>query len=72
MAVPKYPELSVKNMFEEAMRDAEVSTYLPDFEMKSKKFPERDFFFGVLASIKPDYLKQVIEIAHQNRLKVGG
>ena len=56
MEVPKFPELSVKSMFEEAMRDPEVSIYLPDFEMNSKKFPERDFFFGVLASIRPDYL----------------
>jgi hypothetical protein len=56
-------------MFEEAIRDPEVSTYLPDFEMNSKKYPERDFFFCVLATIKPDYLKQVIEIAHQNRMK---
>jgi hypothetical protein len=71
MEVPKFPELSVKNMFEEAIRDPEVSTYLPDFEMNSKKYPERDFFFCVLASIKPDYLKQVIEIAHQNRMKEG-
>jgi hypothetical protein len=56
MEVPKFPELSVKSMFEEAIRDPEVSQYLPDFEMNSKKFPERDFFFGVLASVRPDYL----------------
>ena len=56
MEVPKFPELSVKNMFEEAMREPEVSQYLPDFEMNSKKFPERDFFFAVLASLRPEYL----------------
>jgi hypothetical protein len=64
MEVPKFPELSVKSMFEEAIRDPEVGIYLPDFEMNSKKFPEREFFFGVLASLRPDYLKQVIDIAH--------
>ena len=56
MEVPKFPELSVKSMFEEAMREPEVSYYLPDFEMNSKKFPESDFFFAVLASLRPEYL----------------
>ena len=56
MEVPKFPELSVKSMFEEAMREPEVSKYLPDFEMNSKKFPERNFFFAVLASLRPEYL----------------
>ena len=60
MEVPKFPELFVKSMFEEDMTEAEVIQYLPDFEMNSKKYPERDFFFCVLASIKPDYLKQVV------------
>jgi DNA helicase IV len=54
--VPKYEELSVKNLYEDALKDAQVGPYLPDLEMNSNRLPERDFFFGVLGTIKPDYL----------------
>jgi hypothetical protein len=69
--VPNYGELSVKNMFEDVMRDPEVSQYLPDKNMLSGKLPERDFFFGVLATIKHEYLSKVIKDAHAKRFKAG-
>ena len=31
--------------------------------------PERDFFFGILASLKTDYLKKIISDAHLARMK---
>jgi hypothetical protein len=39
--------------------------------MNSNRLPERDFFFGVLSTIKPDYLKQIIDDAHKNRYESG-
>ncbi len=45
MKVPTYPELSVKNLYEDAMTNPVVSEYLPTLEMNSKRLPERDFFF---------------------------
>lgn len=32
MEVPNYPEISVKNLYDDAMQDQEVSVYLPSKE----------------------------------------
>src|SRR3569833_607772 len=64
-----YPEISVKNLYNEAMEDSEISQYLPSLEDNTNKLPERDFFFGILASLKGEYLKQIISEAHLSRLK---
>ena len=58
--VPNYAELSVKNMYDDAMRDPLVSQYLPDKKMNSGKLPERSFFFGVLSTLKFQYLTKVV------------
>ena len=58
--VPNYVELSVKNMYDDAMRDPLVSQYLPDKKMNSGKLPERSFFFGVLSTLKFQYLTKVV------------
>jgi len=44
--VPAYQEISVKNLYEDAMKDAVLRKYLPTKEQLSNKLPERDFFFG--------------------------
>ena len=69
MLIPLYPEISVKNLYNEAMDDPEISQYLPSLEDNTNKLPERDFFFGVLATLKWDYLKQIISDAHLTRMK---
>jgi hypothetical protein len=69
MKVPMYPEISVKDLYPEAVLDPEVAPYLPDFEEGSHKLPERDFFFGILATKKTEYLKKIISDAHLARMK---
>lgn len=69
--VPFFAELSVKNMYEDAMRDPEVSEYLPDKKMCSGKLPERAFFFGVLATKRHGYLTKVVADANSQRFKAG-
>jgi hypothetical protein len=69
MTIPHYEEISVKNLYKDAMEDKEIALYLPSLEQSSGKLPERDFFFGVLATLKTDYLKSVIEEAHKSRHK---
>ena len=39
--------------------------------MNSNRLPERDFFFGVLGTLKPDYLKQIIKDANEVRFSAG-
>jgi hypothetical protein len=51
------------------MGDQEVSLYLPTKVQCSNKLPERDFFFGVLATLRNDYLKEIIKGAHEKRYK---
>ena len=58
----------MKNLYKEAIEDPEVSQYLPSLEENTNKLPERDFFFGVLATLKGDYLRQIISEAHLSRM----
>ncbi len=50
--VPAYQEISVKNHYEDAMKDPVFSKYLPTKEQLSNKLPERDFFFGVVCTLR--------------------
>ena len=50
--IPAYQELSVKNLYEDAMKDAQLSKYLPSKEQLSNKLPEKEFFFGVMCTLK--------------------
>jgi len=53
MEIPNYPEISVTNLYDDAMKDPEVAAYLPTKQQLSNKLPERHFFFGVLSTILP-------------------
>ena len=46
IVVPHYEELSVKNIYADAMKDELLKDYIPDLEMNSGRFPERDFFWN--------------------------
>jgi hypothetical protein len=43
--VPHFEELSVKNLYDDAMKDELIKDYLPELEMNSNRFPERDNSF---------------------------
>ena len=49
------------------MKDELVKHYLPDLEQNSNRIPERDFFFGILETLRPLYLKKIIEDANKVR-----
>ena len=48
MEVPCYQEISVKNLYEDAMKDELLVKYLPTKEQLSGRLPERGFFFGAM------------------------
>ena len=54
--VPKYDELSVKNIFPKFKRDPKVMQYLQD-EYPANRYPDRDYFFTVLNTVHPDHVK---------------
>ena len=49
------------------MKDDLIKNYLPELEQNSNRFPERDFFFGVLGTLRPIYLNKNIEDANKVR-----
>ena len=71
MLVPNYPEISVKNLYEDAMKDPQTSLYLPTREQLSGKLPERTFFFGILCTLKHQYMTDIITDAQKKRYTVG-
>ena len=61
-----YDEVSVRKVWLFAKEDAALSFYFPDI-YKKDRYPDRDFFFNVLNTLYPDYLKSVIQ--HANRVR---
>ena len=50
--IPNYTEISVKNLYDDALNDAELAKYLPLKQQLSGKLPERKFYFGVLCTLR--------------------
>jgi len=52
LEVPSYAEISVKNMYKDAMKDEVLQKYLPSRRQLSNKLPERAFFFGLVSTLR--------------------
>ena len=70
MEVPAYQEISVKNMYADALKDELLVKYLPSKEQLSGRLPEREFFFGILCTLRNQYMKDIIAEAHKSRYTV--
>ena len=68
--IPAYQELSVKNLYEDGLKDPVLTKYLPTKEQLSNKLPEREFFFGVLCTLRKQYMTDIIQAASNKRFKV--
>ena len=51
------------------MADPVLAKYLPSKEQLSKKLPEKDFFFGVLCTLRKQYMQDIIADANTKRFK---
>lgn len=71
LEIPAYQEISVKNLYDDALRDPVVSRYLPTKEQLSNKLPEREFFFGVLCTLRRQYMQDIVEEANKKRFRIG-
>ena len=61
----------MKNLYEDAMKDELLLKYLPTKEQLSGRLPERDFFFGLMCTLRNQYMKDIIAGAHKARYTVG-
>jgi hypothetical protein len=57
--VPNYDELAVQNIFSLMKDDAQFNKYFPDKFAKGIK-QDRDYFWNVMATIRPVYTKLLI------------
>ena len=68
ITVPKYDELSVTNLLPRVRENVNVMMYFPDSLPRGKSI-NREYFFNVLNTKYPDYLKKMI--AHANSQRMG-
>ena len=64
--VPRYDELSVKNLFPRFKDDPEVMQFLQDEYPKNRQ-PDREYFFTILNTIHPTYVSKLIAHANEQR-----
>ena len=69
--VPHYEEISVKALYPEFKKDAEMMSYFPD-KYPAGKAPPREYFFNILNTIHPEYLKEVLTHASRQRMTTDG
>jgi hypothetical protein len=71
MEVPFYQEISVKNLYEDAMKDELLVKYLPTKEQLSGRLYERDFLFCLMCTLQNQYIKNISAGQHKTRFSVG-
>ena len=52
------------------MKDELLAKYLPTKEQLSGRLPERDFFFGLLCTLRNQYMKDIIADAQKARFTI--
>ena len=67
--MPKYDELSCKNVSKLVRSDPHVQQYLKDEWCSDKQPVNKEYFFNVLNTCYPDYLPQLIKHSSSNRFK---
>ena len=67
ITVPHYDELSVRKLYPQFKSDKQFTSYFPDTYPKDKG-PPRQYFFDVLNTVYPDYLRQIMTHANNERM----
>ena len=66
VTVPQYDELGVKYIFPKFHGDSEVMQYLQD-EYPKNRHPDRTYFYTILNTVHPEYVRDLI--AHANNAR---
>ena len=67
--MPRYDEISVKNVWPEVRKFPEVMKYLPNSVRKGAQL-NRAYFFNVLNTVMPEYCSKLASHAHAQRNRV--
>ena len=66
---PLWPEFAVKDIYSRVQADQEFMKYMPKGSALDCKAPERRFFWGVLSTLRPDYVDALIAEARDLRAR---
>ena len=66
--VPKYDEFAVKNIYEIFKAEPKILEFLSDLK-KNRKLPDRRWVMDVVCSLKPHFMKCLIDHADNVRMK---
>ena len=66
VTVPQYDELGVKYIWPKFHGDSEVMQYLQD-EYPKNRYPDRTYFYTILNTVHPEYVRDLI--AHANNAR---
>ena len=64
--VPKYDELSVRNVYPMIQKDLTLMRYFPS-KLPKNRLPDREYTFSILNTLRPDYVERII--AHAQKLR---
>ena len=64
--VPHYDDLSVKRLWPQYKKDPDFAKYFPDAYVEGKG-PSREYFYGILNTMYPEYLGKVMGHANEMR-----
>ena len=68
IAVPRYDELSVQNMYPKFKKDPQLSMLMPNHLPKGR-LPDREYFFNCLNTLYPQYTAELVSEANKNRFE---
>ena len=63
--IPNYPELGVKNVWPLIENNHDLMMYFPNF--KPSQFPENEFMYGVLNTLKPNEVRELVAQSLKDR-----
>ena len=63
--IPKYPELATKNIWPLIKENDDLMAFFPD--LKELQLPEKEFMYGILCTLRPDSVRELIATGVKNR-----
>ena len=66
--IPSYPELATKHVWPLIKENHDLLFYFPD--LKDNQLPEKDFMYGIIWTLLPDAVRELIAGCVKNRSPV--